>query len=369
MDDVAAVELLVGAVTLPSSSGEETELANWLHGRLRPHFDTSGIDAAGNYVATIGSGPLRVYCLGHIDTVPGDIPVRIEDGVLWGRGSVDAKGSFCSHVTAVIRAFTANTELRRQLSVTLLGAVGEEAPHSIGARHAVDSLPAPDLLFIGEPSGWQSLTLGYKGQLRLTVGVACPESHSAGSEASAADRLLAICTALRAETEALTPPAAPETTRVFNQVQMTVTGVQSSSDGLQQQSEATVSFRLPPGVSAAHAQRCLMAAAARPFADAEKVNLQISSHGGVDAVLGDKDSRLSRVFRAAIRQHGGRPTFKVKTGTSDMNVVAPHWQVPVLAYGPGDSSLDHTPKERIPIADYLKAVVVTATALQLLGNA
>ena len=35
-------------------------------------------------------GPREIVLLGHIDTVPGHIPVRIEDGVLHGRGSVDA---------------------------------------------------------------------------------------------------------------------------------------------------------------------------------------------------------------------------------------------------------------------------------------
>ena len=30
--------------------------------------------------------------LGHQDTVPGRIPVRMEDGRLFGRGAVDAKG-------------------------------------------------------------------------------------------------------------------------------------------------------------------------------------------------------------------------------------------------------------------------------------
>ena len=39
-----------------------------------------------------------------------------------------------------------------------------------------------------------------------------------------------------------------------------------------------------------------------------------------------------------------------------MNVVGPVWGCPIVAYGPGDSSLDHTPEERIDLGEYLRAV-------------
>jgi LysW-gamma-L-lysine carboxypeptidase len=57
----------------------------------------------------------------------------------------------------------------------------------------------------------------------------------------------------------------------------------------------------------------------------------------------------------------------VKTGTADMNVVAPHWpQTPIVAYGPGDSSLDHTPHEHIDLTEYLRAIEVLTATLQIL---
>ena len=48
----------------------------------------------------------------------------------------------------------------------------------------------------------------------------------------------------------------------------------------------------------------------------------------------------------------------LKTGTADMNIVGPVWNCPILAYGPGDSSLDHTPDEHILIPEYYQAVKV-----------
>jgi LysW-gamma-L-lysine carboxypeptidase len=60
-----------------------------------------------------------------------------------------------------------------------------------------------------------------------------------------------------------------------------------------------------------------------------------------------------------VRNSGGSPRFVLKTGTSDMNVVAPAWpDTAVVAYGPGDSSLDHTPHEHLELVDLNKSIVV-----------
>jgi len=60
---------------------------------------------------------------------------------------------------------------------------------------------------------------------------------------------------------------------------------------------------------------------------------------------------------------GVKPRFKLKTGTSDMNVVGPIWQCPIVAYGPGDSSLDHTPEEHIVLEEYQKAIETVRTVI------
>jgi LysW-gamma-L-lysine carboxypeptidase len=49
-----------------------------------------------------------------------------------------------------------------------------------------------------------------------------------------------------------------------------------------------------------------------------------------------------------------------------MTVVGPAWRCPVVAYGPGDAALDHTPEERIVLDDYLRAVRVLSRVLESL---
>jgi LysW-gamma-L-lysine carboxypeptidase len=70
-----------------------------------------------------------------------------------------------------------------------------------------------------------------------------------------------------------------------------------------------------------------------------------------------------RSFLKAVRETGGNPGFVVKTGTADMNIVAPAWQCPAVAYGPGDSNLDHRPNEHLSLDEYNKAVQVLTKAL------
>jgi LysW-gamma-L-lysine carboxypeptidase len=49
-----------------------------------------------------------------------------------------------------------------------------------------------------------------------------------------------------------------------------------------------------------------------------------------------------------------------------MNVVGPAWGCPIVAYGPGDSTLDHTPNEHIAITEYRKAIDVLTQVLESL---
>ena len=66
---------------------------------------------------------------------------------------------------------------------------------------------------------------------------------------------------------------------------------------------------------------------------------------------------------SGIRSQGGEPRFVYKTGTADLNIVAPGWKCPAVVYGPGDSSLDHTPNEHISLDDYSKSVQVLSSVL------
>jgi len=122
----ADLGLVRGLVEIPSVSTQERAAVTWLVERMRERGFDARIDGAGNAVGTVGDGPVHVALVGHIDTVAGEIPVRIEDGELVGRGAVDAKGPLAAFVSA------ASTRIPG-VKVTVVGAVEEESPTSAGA--------------------------------------------------------------------------------------------------------------------------------------------------------------------------------------------------------------------------------------------
>ncbi|WP_425147932.1 [LysW]-lysine hydrolase [Deinococcus sp.] len=351
------LELLVRAVEIPSVSGQEAQVADYLRGWMNANGFQAHIDAAGNAVGERGHGPKTVLLLGHIDTVAGQIPVRLDEaGVLHGRGSVDAKGSFCTFVAAVAGLDDATLARARFVCI---GATEEEAPSSKGAHHAARHY-RPDAVLIGEPSGWEGITLGYKGRLVLHAGVIKDNFHTAGEGTSAGDDLAEAWFRVRTWAQERSGPVS-EKGSMFGAVQATVQSIQSGSDGLTQTARGVFGLRLPPEVSPELARREL----------SERLGdlAQLDFRGAEVAVRHPRDSSLARALRLAIREEGGTPVFKLKTGTSDMNVVAPHWPVPTLAYGPGDSRLDHTPEERLSLSEYQRAVRVLRGALTRLASA
>ena len=137
----------------------------------------------------------------------------------------------------------------------------------------------------------------------------------------------------------------------------------TSSDGLEDTAELSIGFRLPPAMAPSEAEELC-----RTSTDGLVDRHAWSFTGHERACVADRSNAVVRAIGSSIREHVGVPRIKVKTGTSDMNIVAPVWDCPIAAYGPGDSSLDHTPNEHIPLGEYLGSIEVLTTALSTLSR-
>ncbi len=344
-----AENLLHGLVSVQSPSYSEAEAVKYLVNWMTVHgYDHAYIDEAGNAVGIIGRGKRDVVLLGHIDTFGGFPDVRLEGRLLYGRGTVDAKGSLCTFAAAALRA-----NLPEDVRVVVIGAVEEEAASSKGARYAATQF-APDWCIIGEPSNWDRITLGYKGRLVLSWSWQGGLAHSAGDTPTAPERAFAYWRRIVAFCEDFNTGRDTLFARLDSRLQ----AINSRDDGINGYAEMTVGFRLPPDLTPS----VLFAAIGTDD------NAEIRMYGAEQAVVSERDSTLTRVLRGGIRAGGGSPRFVHKTGTADMNVVAPIWKCPIVAYGPGDSALDHTPHEHIDLDEYLRAIDVLSHALSKLGN-
>jgi LysW-gamma-L-lysine carboxypeptidase len=348
MNDGEAIALLEAMLRIPSVSGDEGALAAFLVRRMAELGFEAAVDGAGNAVGSIGHGPQTVVLLGHMDTVPGAIPVRVADGRLHGRGAVDAKGPLAAFIAAAARLHQAGA---LPLRVVVIGCVEEEAPSSRGAHYVLPRY-RPDLCIVGEPSGWDGITLGYKGTLRATLRLEQGARHSAHATATAAERACAAWAQVSAGAAAFNQGRA----RAFDQLLPALVGIQSGGDGCADWAELQVNLRLPPD---------LPPAAATVWLHEQAPACRMTVLGGTAAWAGPRTTPLHRALGRAIRAQGATPRFLLKTGTADLNLVAPAWGCPALAYGPGDAALDHTPDEHIVLADYLRGIAVLEQTLHL----
>ncbi|MEZ3165364.1 [LysW]-lysine hydrolase [Halorubrum sp. RMP-47] len=349
--DTPARKLLYDMVSIPSPSRDEERAAE----RLVDFFEANGreawIDEVGNVRAPANDA---VLLTSHVDTVPGDIPVEVRpappegelsepsdvrvgepgDPVLWGRGAVDATGPLVSMAVAAVKT-----------GVSFAGVVREEVD-SGGARALIDDRDAPDAVINGEPSGWQGITLGYRGLLEGTYVNTSESGHSSRPEPNAIQHAIDWWHGVEA---AFTPDDAE--TAVFDQVTTKPISVDGglSDDGLAVETTMDVQLRIPPSrpVDEIH-----------ELAEAELSTGTVHWGEPMPPVMESPRTDLARAFRVAIRSTGGDVRLLRKTGTSDMNLFAAAWDCPMVTYGPGNSDLDHAPDERLPLPDLDRAVRV-----------
>ncbi|MFF5173751.1 M20/M25/M40 family metallo-hydrolase [Micromonospora sp. NPDC000089] len=339
-----AVGLLRGMLEVPSPSYQERALADFLADAMAVLGFRSHIDAVGNVIGVIdrGDGP-TLMLMGHLDTIPGEIPVHSEDGKLYGRGAVDAKGPLAAMICAAASAVDFPGRL------VVVGAVEEETPCSRGAMAIRVTHEQPDALIVGEPSGWSSVVLGYKGKLDLRYTVRLPSTHPSNPAPKASDLAVACWTTL---VDLLGPDAS---LGVFDRPGATLCQLNADL------TTATVdlSIRTPPGHDAEALVRDLRDRL--PAGDIEVLN-------SVAACRASRSTPVARALVSSIRRLHGQPRFLVKTATSDMNTLAEVWDIPMATYGPGDSRLDHADTEHIVLSDYLRGIDVLSIAISELAH-
>jgi [amino group carrier protein]-lysine/ornithine hydrolase len=392
-----AVALVRGLVAIPSLSRHEHDAARWLAARMAAAgYDRAYVDAAGNAVGEVGALQARnvIVLLGHIDTVPGNIPVRIEGEPprLYGRGSVDAKGPLATFAAAGAR-LGSRWAHEAGVRLVVVGAVEEEAATSkgarfIGARFDGRAEPVPAACVIGEPSSWRRITLGYKGRLLLNLSARQAMSHTAGPGFSVAEVVVGLWNRVRSHADSVNAGLDKPFEQLSPSLRRFIT---ANEEGLTDTVDAEFAWRLPVGFDAEAFVRLMIAQAAAQIEAAEPVRVPSLTPGadGPEPITiagprtrltfafrgwerpwrSDRQNALVRSFLAGVRQVDStvQPSFVVKTGTSDMNVVAPVWGCPIVAYGPGDSALDHTPDEHLDLHELWTAVQVLEASMRHLA--
>ncbi len=341
-------DLLQDLVAIPSVSGSESACAERLVAYLEGQGREAWTDDVGNVRAPADDG---VLLTSHLDTVPGDIEVRVapgEDGrpALWGRGSVDAKGSLAAMAVAAVRT-----------GASFAGVVGEETD-SRGARHLIADRDPPGAVVNGEPSGWDAVTLGYRGFLAGTYEVSTEGRHTSRPDPNALQDAMAWWNGVEAavqssESESTVESVTPKPVEMVGG---------TTEEGHEVTATVDFELRVPPDRSLDGVRETVAGV------DGEG-SIDWHDERSVPPQFARPRTSLGAAFRRAIRAEGGDPGLLRKTGTADSNHYADAWDCPVVSYGPGDSDLDHAPDEHLPLAAFDRAIaVLEAVADDLVGE-
>ena len=310
-------ELTRSLVDIDSTTGREGEVAVWLSRYLRDRgysiTDHQVSDGRMNVFARLDASPLVVFST-HFDCVPPFFESREQRGLIFGRGSCDAKGILAAQITAAERL-----RARGETRIGLLFVAGEERG-SDGARVANAAAPEEQSRYLidGEPTD-NRLGLATRGILRLKLRASGRAAHSSFPELgeSAIDKLIDALVELRA----IVLPEDPVLGRTHYTVGLITGGV--APNVVSPSAEAEVMFRT---VSDADAVRRAVASLERRVT--------------IEQVLEVPPVRLKTVagFDAAVFPY-----------TTDVPFLS-RWGEPLL-FGPGSIHVAHTADEFVAIPE------------------
>lgn len=195
MSDVLALtyDLIARRSVTPDDAGCQPLLAARL-AAAGFHCEHLRLGEVDNLWATHGQGAPVLVLLGHTDVVPtGPVEAwssdpfdpQIRDGVLYGRGAADMKGSVAAFVVAAEQFVAAHPAHPGTLAVLLTS--DEEGDAIDGVRHVADIFrergQAIDWCITGEPSSTavlgDLLRVGRRGSLSATLTVKGVQGHVA----------------------------------------------------------------------------------------------------------------------------------------------------------------------------------------------
>jgi len=353
-----AIELLKRALEIYTPSRSEAQLANLIKEKCLDDlgFEKVNIDSVGNVIATKGNGTPRILLCGHMDTVPGQIPVRIDSGFLFGRGASDAKAPLISMLLAC-------SEFKQRGTIIFAGVVDEEG-NATGIKELVKNNLSIDYAIFGEPSGINRITISYKGRIALKL--TCDVLDSAHASApwlskNSIEEVFEVWKLLGAEISA----KYDKTDNKSNSVSLSLTEISggSSHNVTPQKCKVTIDIRVPNGV------KCLeilnhLDTSIRNISEMRKVKITYRIEDMTEAFEADHSSPLVRALSLSILDVCKvRSVLLRKTGTGDMNVLGNSLNIQVVTYGPGKPHVSHSKDERVEIQSYLTSIEIYNRAL------
>ena len=316
-----------------------------------------------------GDGPVLVL-LGHTDVVPTgpldawDSPPfepDIRDGLLYGRGAADMKGSVAAMVLALQRFVAAHPD--HPGAVALLLTSDEEAEAIDGVRqvaaHFRETGQRIDCCLVGEPSSRERLgdrsRVGRRGSLSGYLTVHGVQGHVANPHMARnpihdlAPALAELCATRWDDGSSDFPPTGFQVSNIN-----AGTGANNVIPG-----DCALVFNFRYGTVTTAAE---LKTRTEEVLQRHGLRYDLRWHGSGEPFLSPPDGRLRAAVRAAVQAHCGiEPDFDTGGGTSDGRFIAP-LGAEVVELGPVNHSI-HKVNEHVAVAELEALVDIYADVL------
>jgi len=347
-----SVKMLEKALRLYTPSLAEKPLAEFLADKCDDlGFENIHIDEVGNLIATKGSGSPKILLCGHMDTVPGKIKVKNDNGYIYGRGASDAKAPLMAMLLAA-------ASIQNNSGTVVFAAVVDEEGNATGIKSLVKQKLDIDYAIFGEPSGIRNITIAYKGRIAINLKVNVGNSAHASAPwlaKNAIDESYVFIKELKDALEAnqLDKPKGMILTATLTEIKG---GTSHNVTALE--CDAIMDIRIPVNMNCKTVGEKI-ATTVQEVAKKQGVSAFYSVLDETEPFEAPHNSPLVRALTLGVLDvEKARPQLIRKTGTGDMNIIGNTLNIPVVTYGPGDPHASHTIDERVSVDEYLRSIEV-----------
>ena len=357
------IQLLYDMIKLYTPSGKEEKIAQMLKEKMLNQFgaDQAYLDKVGNVIGVYDGIEPSILLCGHMDTVPGELPVKMDDEHIYGRGAVDAKSSLATFISAA-------SELRKAgfRNKVIVAAVVDEEDTGKGIKMLIeDNLRASYAVF-GEPSSATNIVIGYRGGARFRLEFRT-ESYHASSVwlgKSAVEAAIEVWENVRKYNE-----EALSREKKFDTITACLTKIYGGETHNMSPAycEMVIDIRFPPRVDYENILGQLNSIASKVCG--QKIEYKIITEDYTPPYVASTKNELLEAFKYAVKKvKGVDAQLTRKTGSGDMNIYGSRMRVPTITYGPGDPKLAHTPYEKVSIVEYIESIKIVSEALQYIAD-
>jgi acetylornithine deacetylase len=331
-------------VSFPSLSHQEGPIADFVEQYVR----NAGLTPSRvnhNVWFSVGQGEDVLLMATHLDVVPPSknhpyppFEATLHDGLIFGRGTVDAKASVAAMTLAILELAAEGFDPENGQAMVALTACEETGGDNNGLEEILPLLPPLKAALIGEPTEMQPC-VGQKGLLILNVTAHGRTAHAARAHLGDNALYKAARDLLKVESYEFEKedPYLGKPTMVA-----TVINGGTARNVVPDACTFTLDIRTTPAYTVDEILHQLQ----------NTLGSEISVFSSrIVSVSTDPAERIAQACLAA----SPKPEFFGSPTASDWIFVR---EIPTVKIGPGRSQLSHTPNEHVPAADIVEAVQV-----------